>query len=607
MYVVTFYSFKGGVGRSMAMMNTAFALVAEGKKVLAVDFDLEAPGLDTFAFPNSVNKNLGVVDFVCSYIKTGIVPEIDEYAFRSSTDDSSGGELWLMPAGRRDEKYADLVNSIDWRELYDKRDGYLLFEDLKAQWRSYLKPDYVLIDSRTGHTDEGGICTRQLPDAVVCLFFPNRQNLIGLTRVVNRIRKENDIRKEKFPSKDPIALHFVTSNIPDLDDENSVLEETLSDFETELQYSELAATIHHYQSLALLNQDIFTLDRPKSRLAGEYNQLVTAIRKNNPEDRKGVLMFLRDELAQQDKTSFKSAREEHIKKIIENHGKDKDILSLIKRFEEEEEEISSSHFSKYLEDEARSYLSFDQFLSSDEVVSLQMKRKVGTASIAIQQKNLGILELSQIIRTLSGNEPEKLDKIDSWPAVKELNEHHLLFLAQLLSFDWDLLSSAEVLIRSAIAKSDKTSELNNDLVLNLIGQNKHAEAIKICKKQLKENASDQNTLFNLAMATWGKTAKVPVEIFQSVLDSGTNKSNYSASYLQRISLAMWATGKSDEAGKILEKAKLKVVNLDFSYWSFRFRAREKFLKDLDEQKAMFSGNLDIMHPPFDVPFYDIPF
>ncbi len=596
MYTVTFYSFKGGVGRSMAMMNTAFALIAKGKKVLVVDFDLEAPGLDTFALPNSANQNPGVVDFVYDYIKTGIVPEIDEYVFRSSTDDSSGGELWLMSAGRRDEKYADLMNSINWRELYDKRDGYLLLEDLKAQWKSYLKPDYVLIDSRTGHTDEGGVCTRQLPNAVVCLFFPNRQNLIGLTRIVNRVRKENDIRKEKFPGKDSITLHFVTSNVPDLDDENSVLEETLSGFGTELQYSELAATIHHYPSLALLNQDIFTRDRPKSRLADEYNQLVTAIRKNNPKDREGVLMFLRDELVRQDETSFKSAREEQIKKIIENHGKDKNILSLVKRFEKEgEEKFSSSLLSEYLEDKISSEISFNEFAYG----SLQVERKVETALIAIQQKNLGILELSQIIRVLSGNEPEKLDKIDSWPAVKELNEHHLLFLAQLLSFDWHLLSSAELLIRSAIAKSDKNSELKNDLVLNLIGQSELAEAIKICKKQLKENASDQNTLFNLAMATWGKTAKVPVDIFQSVLDSGMDKSNYSASYLQQISLASWATGKSDEAEKILEKAKLKVVNVDFSYWSFLFRTREKFLEDLDEQKTMFSGNSQIIPRPLD--------
>ena len=53
-----------------------------------------------------------------------------------------------------------------------------------------LEPDYVLIDSRTGHNEVGGICTRQLPDAVTILFFPNEQNLFGLKKVVSDIRNE---------------------------------------------------------------------------------------------------------------------------------------------------------------------------------------------------------------------------------------------------------------------------------------------------------------------------------------------------------------------------------------------------------------------------------
>jgi cellulose biosynthesis protein BcsQ len=43
MYISTFYSFKGGVGRSLALANIATELVIRGKRVLIVDFDLEAP------------------------------------------------------------------------------------------------------------------------------------------------------------------------------------------------------------------------------------------------------------------------------------------------------------------------------------------------------------------------------------------------------------------------------------------------------------------------------------------------------------------------------------------------------------------------------------
>ena len=73
-------------------------------------------------------------------------------------------------------------NQVDWADLYDRHDGYLLFEDLKKQWNRAVRPDYVLIDSRTGHTDTCGICTRQLPDSVVVLFFSERTESAGIDR-----------------------------------------------------------------------------------------------------------------------------------------------------------------------------------------------------------------------------------------------------------------------------------------------------------------------------------------------------------------------------------------------------------------------------------------
>ncbi|MBM4032902.1 MAG: hypothetical protein FJ291_14095, partial [Planctomycetes bacterium] len=47
--ITTFYSFKGGVGRSMALYAVASRLAARRRRVLMVDADLEAPGLTTGA------------------------------------------------------------------------------------------------------------------------------------------------------------------------------------------------------------------------------------------------------------------------------------------------------------------------------------------------------------------------------------------------------------------------------------------------------------------------------------------------------------------------------------------------------------------------------
>lgn len=46
--IYTFYSFKGGVGRSMALANVAALLAKWGYSVLVVDWDVEAPGIERF-------------------------------------------------------------------------------------------------------------------------------------------------------------------------------------------------------------------------------------------------------------------------------------------------------------------------------------------------------------------------------------------------------------------------------------------------------------------------------------------------------------------------------------------------------------------------------
>jgi MinD-like ATPase involved in chromosome partitioning or flagellar assembly len=65
--IVTFYSYKGGSGRSMALANVAWILATHGKRVLAIDWDLEAPGLHRYFLPllggdPEAKKNDGLID-----------------------------------------------------------------------------------------------------------------------------------------------------------------------------------------------------------------------------------------------------------------------------------------------------------------------------------------------------------------------------------------------------------------------------------------------------------------------------------------------------------------------------------------------------------------
>lgn len=272
MYVATFYSFKGGVGRTLALINAAVELANTGHRVLVVDFDLEAPGLDTFDLLRSETQVPGIVDFVGEYLTLDQAPDVSRFISRAPGTGNEGGGLWIMPSGVQDGTYTTNFNQIDWNLLYEKHDGYLLFEDLKEQWKQVVKPDYVLIDARTGHTDTGAICTRQLPDTVVILFFPNDQNLRGLTKVVRDIRAETG-----GPRKKAIKLHFVMSNVPDLDDENRLLENKIAAFQDKLGFTCEPMVVHRSDSMSLLNHVVFTKDRPRSRLAKEYRDIVREI------------------------------------------------------------------------------------------------------------------------------------------------------------------------------------------------------------------------------------------------------------------------------------------------------------------------------------------
>ena len=122
-----------------------------GRRALLVDFDLEAPGIPTFELFATVSETAGVVDYVSEYMSFGAAPDVRQFMTTTPVwSGSNGGGIWLMPAGRQELSYASRLHAIDWQELYSNREGYLMFEDMKAQWYNAI-PDgfhYVLIDSR---------------------------------------------------------------------------------------------------------------------------------------------------------------------------------------------------------------------------------------------------------------------------------------------------------------------------------------------------------------------------------------------------------------------------------------------------------------------------
>ncbi len=194
--VVTFYSYKGGVGRSMALANVAYRLANKhGKRVVMVDWDLEAPGLHRFfgISDETAAQSPGVLDFLLAwrdgYRKIGCHPpyaepwllSIDQPPYKPRL-----GSLSILTAGKQDDTYGKRLAEFDWDPFYKERGGMTGVERLREQLLECS--DIVLIDSRTGFNESSGVCTVQLPDGVVLMTVPNEQSLHGTKRAARGFR-----------------------------------------------------------------------------------------------------------------------------------------------------------------------------------------------------------------------------------------------------------------------------------------------------------------------------------------------------------------------------------------------------------------------------------
>ena len=601
MYVTTFYSFKGGVGRTMALVNAAVELANTGRRVLVVDFDLEAPGLDTFDILHSKTQVPGIVDFVGEYMASGQAPEVDRFVGKSPDIGNQGGGLWIMPSGAHQDSYAAHFSQIDWGALYEQHDGYLLFEDLKEQWKQVLRPDYVLIDSRTGHTDTGGICTRQLPDAVTILFFPNEQNLRGLTKVVRDIRAEAE-----EPRKKEIELHFVMSNVPDLDDEDRILEDQIEAFQNQLGFKQEPMIVHRYNSLALLNQAVFTKDRPRSRLAREYRDIVQEIVRQNVADREGALDYIRraNRRWRRRGMDYKSPRDIDLKleQIEDAHSSDGEVLfnlGMLREDERQPEQVASL-FDRAIEagyHEPEVYLRRARFRKDND--DLDGARK--DALKVLQSDNLPPHRVREAMvlamRCNSGDVAESR-------AVMSLDSDERLWLAKRLDGSQEETKAAVSILHSLIGENaspdeGRHSKIRSELALAYIRIGEFALAIKVLSHGGRR-VGDMETqdAFNYGMAVWGDTSHVDSEPFARAveLDRAAQDPPDNPNYLQCMAIAYWAVGDTVTALKLEGKARrsVKTIRLRlgsvFSCWRYRTISMRAFTDDLNEIHALINGD-----------------
>lgn len=216
--VVTFYSYKGGMGRSTHLALTATYIARKhGKKIVIIDCDFEAPGFTNFFLeePSARNYKDGLIEYFNDKQFDNSI-NLNQYSWEASKEFSGDGEIRIIPAGNLKpyleldnnqyfqtplEAYLEALSRFDLSSTdYIIKQFQSLIEDVQKQ----LNPDAIFIDSRTGFTDVFGITALQLSSQVVGFFNNSVQTEPGLFQFITSIQ---EVLKTKKHYNIPIIIN----------------------------------------------------------------------------------------------------------------------------------------------------------------------------------------------------------------------------------------------------------------------------------------------------------------------------------------------------------------------------------------------------------------
>lgn len=185
--IVSFFSHKGGVGRTTTLCAAAINLARKGHRVVVIDLDLEAPGISSLL--SGASSSVGVVDYLLERLLEHKSRFGDFVSIQNDQDLIGGGgePIHCLAAGTITDSYIEKLSRLDY-ELFvnvsaDKNPMISLFKEIKAS----LSPSFILLDCRAGLHDLGGLALQRLSHLNVIFGLDSEQSWQGLRMVVRQI------------------------------------------------------------------------------------------------------------------------------------------------------------------------------------------------------------------------------------------------------------------------------------------------------------------------------------------------------------------------------------------------------------------------------------
>ncbi|WP_025520819.1 KGGVGR-motif variant AAA ATPase [Vibrio parahaemolyticus] len=184
--IISFYSYKGGVGRTTSLALTATYLARKGKNVFVLDCDFEAPGIiNFFNTSQSETSKSGLIEYLNDKLFIESL-NLEDYVYNIEKTYSGSGAINMMSSGNILNGLGDLNDYLEGLAKLDMQGSMLIktLENLVNHIQSIYSPDVILIDSRTGFNNVFGALA-SISDHVVVLAGDDLQNQPGIDYVSN--------------------------------------------------------------------------------------------------------------------------------------------------------------------------------------------------------------------------------------------------------------------------------------------------------------------------------------------------------------------------------------------------------------------------------------
>ena len=173
MKIITFYSYKGGVGRSLSLINVAYQLSQKkGQRIGLIDLDIEAGGLNQI-LKKGIKQDKDLLSLLIPNNRD--VSELDKYIQEINFQKEIKPNVFLLPT-ISDPK---LLDSIRW----DRTTQRFLSDELFPTFGRTYSLDYIFIDSRSG-LSEFSIFALKAASLEVLVCRLDRQNRYGIKHMV---------------------------------------------------------------------------------------------------------------------------------------------------------------------------------------------------------------------------------------------------------------------------------------------------------------------------------------------------------------------------------------------------------------------------------------